>query len=66
MKEWFIDFWKDNGQRIVYMTLAAGFGVMFVRFMPDMAGEGKTLLVGVATFCLTRMRGGNTNDSEKK
>jgi len=55
---WASKFWDDNGQRLIYMAIAATMGFLFVLVAPDMAGEGKTILIGVATFALTRMRGG--------
>ena len=61
MKEWFEDFWAENGKKLIFMFLTTVFGVCFVKLCPDMAGEGKTLLLGVGAFCMTQMRGGNTN-----
>lgn len=61
MKEWSKRFWEENGDRIFYLGIATAFGLGFLAITKysslDMSGEGKTILIGVATFCLNRVRG---------
>ena len=55
MNAWFERFWTDHGDRLVFMGIAAGFGAVFY-FFADMIGEGKTLLIAVATLALNKAR----------
>ena len=61
MKTWFTRFWNDHGDRIVFMAIAGAFGVGFLSL--DMTGEGKTLLIAVATLALNKAR---STPEEKK
>ena len=54
MKEWLNAFWKDHGDRLVFMGIVTIFGVAFI--LLKMTGEGKTLLVAVATLALNKAR----------
>ena len=55
MKTWATRFWADHGDRIVFMAIAGAFGVGFMS-LTDMTGEGKTLLIAVATLALNKAR----------
>jgi len=57
MKEWGLRFWKDHGDRLLFMTIAAGFGMFFYFCATDMQGEGKAILIGVATLAMNKARG---------
>jgi len=52
---WLRRFWNDHGDRVFFMGLATCFGVGFY-FFSDMTGEGKTILIAVATLCLNKAR----------
>ena len=56
MKEWLLRFWQDHGDRLIFMGIATAFGIYFYAFT-DLAGEGKTLLIAVATLALNKARG---------
>ena len=62
--EWLKHFWKIHGERIVFMSIAVLFGLFFWYFMPDMKGEAKTILIGVAMLCYNKARG-NGKDTDK-
>lgn len=64
MKQWFIKFWEDNGQKLFYLALATAFGLGFIKYL-DMAAEGRTLLVAVCGVLLTKIRGTAPNGKEK-
>ena len=49
------EFWQAHRDRLVYMAIATVFGIAFLRL--GMVGEGKTILIGVATFALNKVRG---------
>ena len=53
--KWITRFWEDHGDRIVFMAIAAAFGIFFYKFT-DMKGEGTTLLIAVATLALNKAR----------
>lgn len=53
---WFKSFWNRHGERIIFMAIVTAFGVAFMAIMPDMSGEGKTLLIAVATLALNKAR----------
>ena len=57
MKEWFNKFWNNHGERIIFMIIATIFGMAFYYFVPDMKGEAKTILVGIAMLCFNKARG---------
>ena len=65
MKTWGERFWQDHGDRLIFMGLATAFGVGFYAYA-DMTGEGKTLLIAVATLCLNKARGVHKEPEEKK
>lgn len=52
---WLSRFWNEHGERIIFMGVASAFGIGFYHFT-DMTGEGKTLLIAVATLCLNKAR----------
>ncbi|MEW6427310.1 MAG: hypothetical protein AB1568_04665 [Thermodesulfobacteriota bacterium] len=56
MKKWGRRFWTDHGDRLVFAAIATSFGIAFF-CLPDMRGEGKTLLVGVAMLAFNKARG---------
>lgn len=56
MKEWAINFWNTQGDRMIFLFFATLFGIGFM-LAQDMKGEGKTILIAVATLCLNRARG---------
>ena len=47
-------FWVEHQDRIVYMAIATAFGTAFC-FM-GMPGEGRTILIAVATLALNKAR----------
>jgi len=55
MTKWIARFWDDHGDRLVFLFLATLFGIGFFVFT-EMQGEGKTLLIAVATLCLNKAR----------
>ena len=55
MKTWGIRFWNDHGDRLIFMGIAAAFGFGFMAWA-EMIGEGKTLLIAVATLALNKAR----------
>lgn len=58
MKEWALRFWQDHGDRLIFMGIAAGFGVGFLfTGIKELAGAGTTLLIAVATLALNKARG---------
>ena len=54
MKTWAARFWKDHGDRIIFMAIVAVFGVIFIHI--DMVAEGKVLLIADATLALNKAR----------
>lgn len=68
MNSWTKRFFEDHGDRLVFMLIATVFGVYFLMVV-DMAGEGKTLLIAVATLALNKARskhnGGENSGKEK-
>lgn len=57
---WAAKFWKEHGERFVFMTLATGFAGLF--WVMDMKGEAKTILVGTAMLCYNKARTGKIKD----
>jgi len=55
---WFKKFWEKHGDRIAFAGAATAFGVVFYYIMPDMKGEAKTILIGVAMLFFNKARGG--------
>ena len=53
--KWFIEFWNTHGDRLVFMGIAAAFGIGFY-MLDDMQGEAKVLLIAVATLALNKAR----------
>ena len=56
MKTWWLRFWQDHGDRLIFMTISAIFGIAFY-LMTDMKGEAKALLISVAALALNKARG---------
>jgi len=54
--EWLKRFWDTHGDRLVFLAIATAFGIGFYCFT-DMSGEGKTILIAVATLSLNKARG---------
>ena len=61
MKEWLIKFAANHGERIVFMAIATCFGIGL--YLMGLAGEGKTILIAVATLALNKARGTLKNGS---
>ena len=55
MNKWGVRFWADHGSRLIFGAIATAFGVAFY-FMPDMQGEAKTILIGVAMLAYNKAR----------
>lgn len=60
---WFNEFWNRHGERLIFMAIVTAFGIAFMAIMPEMDGEGKTLLIAVATLALNKAR--STDKSEE-
>ena len=56
MKEWANKFWMEHGDRLTFMFIATLFGLAFYKLFPDMKGEAKTILIGVAMLCYNKAR----------
>jgi len=63
MKQWALKFWLNHGTRIIFGMAATAFGVVFY-FIPNMQGEAKTILIGVAMLCFNKARGENGKPAE--
>ena len=65
--KWFIRFWYEHGDRLIYMAIATGFGLGFLAMSKftsiDMVGEAKVILIGVATLAFNKSRGVMKKDS---
>jgi len=55
MKEWGKNFLNNHGERLVFMIIASIFGVGL--YYAGLPGEGKTLIIAVATLALNKARG---------
>ena len=64
MKKWAMNFWKEHGGRLIFMAIATVFGVAFYYAMPDMQGEAKAILVGVAMLAYNKARSNGVAPSE--
>ena len=51
----FTQFLTNHGERLFFMVVATAFGLAFIKI--GMGGEGKTLLIAVATLALNKARG---------
>ena len=49
------NFVNEHGERLVFMLLATAFGLAFLT-SPEMQGEAKTILIGVAMLCYNKAR----------
>jgi hypothetical protein len=74
MKQWWTKFWDENGQRIVYMTAAAGYSFLFIAMATfdwpekldgDWLGAAKTILIGLAMLCYNKARGNGVSKKEE-
>ena len=54
---WFTEFWKKHGERMVFMLIAFVLALVFWFGFPDMQGEAKTILIGIAMLCFNKARG---------
>ena len=60
MRKWALEFWLEEGKRIIYMLVTTAFGAGFVLSGNErLEGAGFTLLSGVAMMCFNKARGGN-------
>jgi hypothetical protein len=60
MKKWALEFWIEEGKRIIYMLITTAFGAGFILEGGDkLQGAGITLLSGVAMMCFNKARGTN-------
>ena len=55
--KWFTTFWDEHGERLVFAGLALGLAAVFW-FMPDMKGEAKTIMIGIAMLFFNKARTG--------
>ena len=63
MKKWAMNFWKEHGGRLIFMSIATAFGAVFY-FTTDMQGEAKAILVGVAMLAYNKARSNGVAPSE--
>jgi len=61
MKTWLEKFWSAHGDRLIFASLATIFGFVFYYLMPDMKGEAKTILIGVAMLLYNKSRSTSTD-----
>lgn len=58
MKEWFVKFWNEHGERLIYcglvVTMAVGFALSGTE---ELSNSYPTLLIAVATLFLNKARG---------
>ena len=66
MDSWFKEFWVGHGERIIFMTIATIFAGIFYFYVPDMKGEAKTILVGLAMLCFNKARGNGSPTGKTK
>ena len=64
MQGWSKQFIVNHGERLFFMSLATCFGLGFIYL--DMTGEGKTLLIAVATLALNKARGTLNNHKSEE
>jgi len=57
MKEWAKIFWDKHGERLIYAFLALSIAV--VMYQVDLKKEANTIIIGVATLFVNKMRSGN-------
>lgn len=59
MKGWAVNFWKEHGERIIFMVVACSFGIGFIVYQPDgeIGASGRTILIGLAMLCYNKARG---------
>jgi len=55
--KWVTKFWTTHGERLVFMGMATVFGLAFWFYFPDMKGEAKTILIGIAMLLFNKARG---------
>ncbi len=60
--KWATRFWYEHGDRTVFMAGATAFALAFYFFMPDMKGEAKTILIGVAMLLFNKARSGASEE----
>ena len=60
-----MEFWKNNGTRLLYGGIATVFALAFYLYFDEMKGEAKTILIGVAMQCYNKMRGERVIGSPK-
>jgi len=56
---WFEHFLKNHGERLIFSFMALSLGGIFYWVIPDMQGEAKTILIGIAMLWFNKARGGN-------
>lgn len=53
------NFAENNAERLIFMGIATVFGLIFYCVFPEMKGEAKTILIGVAMLCYNKARSTN-------
>ena len=62
MKQWGRRFWKEHGDRIVFMSTALILSIVFYFWMTELKETGKTILIGLAMLCYNKARSTNVVD----
>lgn len=68
MKAWFGEFFKTEGNRLIYMLLAFSIAIGFCYFGEDgsdLVASGKTILIGLAMLFYNKARGVVVEGKEK-
>jgi hypothetical protein len=52
---WTQKFWNKHGDRLIFATLAAIFGIVFM-WKLNLKAEGKTILIGIAMLLYNKSR----------
>lgn len=62
---WLKTFWKNHGERLVFMLFTVLFALFFW-YLIDMKPEAKTLFIGVAMLCYNKARSNGKSGGEEE
>jgi hypothetical protein len=62
MKDLMIQFWKNHGERLVFMFLAALLALAMYQL--KWVDESKVIIIALATLCLNKARGTIKNENK--
>ena len=55
--KWFATVWNEHGERLIFSFFALALAALFW-FMPNMKGEAKTIMIGIAMLFFNKARTG--------